>query len=373
MADTFEVDTSAVTGSLDDVNNLLTGGGLADKVGSCGANPGLEAVAEINNAIKEAIAEGKAALAEISSKANEALAELNSLQEELPSLDSVQADFAALVQEINGEFSTAVAEFKEKWGEALSDSELQELLDKVTAFASDPLSILEFDPCADIPNVTLENGQRVDRALTVSVPNVNVPELPAFEPTVVDGTQQPSTASPSGGIFARAMAAGRTVHQPAAKLMNDHYAALRVPILEIRNELREDPLYAQVQAKSRTQNFNVEEARKRNQLTEEEQIFKERLDRLVTNPLANLNERKTKMNDLFKVYQNVITGVTESLRYDRALDAFNLIPGAEEDQDVLLEVKAIYDENVDQLTENANYNNAFASRFAGAFGINTGN
>ena len=337
----------------------------------CGNNEALDAINEVRDGIKDALAEGKAALADIQSKASEALSELNNFKVELPDTTSLQGDIQALIGQVQGDFAGALAEFQEAWGSVLSSEEIQGYIDQVTSIASDPLSLLEFDPCKDIPNIefettTDENGEtvrtRVDKALASLTPNVNPTAIEAFSPQVLDISAQPSTNSPSGEtrstVFSDYI---RLIGTPSRNAITAHYKTILDPLYAIRKELKADPLWPEVQRKTRKQNFNVEEFRRRNKLTTEEQRFYERYITEAEDPIEIARLRKTKVSELMTVYERTATDMVEAQAYTEALATFNRNEGASDDASLIEELKGIIDDNLEAAKAKANYDGRLAA------------
>ena len=126
---------------------------------TCGNSAALDSITGKVDEIKAKLAEGMSALGDLESKANEALGELQAALPELPVAGpSLQGDVSALIAQMQTDAGGAIAAFKEAWGEALGDGELQEYIDLVTNAISDPLSLASFDPCEAIPNKELDSA-----------------------------------------------------------------------------------------------------------------------------------------------------------------------------------------------------------------------
>ena len=169
---------------------------------NCGSSPALDSITGKVDEIKGKLAEGMAALGDLESKANEALAELQAALPELPAAGpSLQADVGALIAQMQTDAGGAIAAFKEAWGEALGDGELQEYIDLVTNAISDPLSLASFDPCEAIPNKELDSatGEVVAKAKEIKIPEAKPAKIASFSEittkiaaiTLPDGTTTP--------------------------------------------------------------------------------------------------------------------------------------------------------------------------------------
>ena len=169
---------------------------------TCGSSPALDSITGKVDEIKAKLAEGMSALGDLESKANEALAELQAALPELPAAGpSLQADVGALIAQMQTDAGGAIAAFKEAWGEALGDGELQEYIDLVTNAISDPLSLASFDPCEAIPNKELDSatGEVVAKAKEMKIPEAKPVKIPSFSEittkipamTFPDGTTSP--------------------------------------------------------------------------------------------------------------------------------------------------------------------------------------
>ena len=124
----------------------------------CGSNAALDGIMGKVDEIKGKLAEGMSALSDLESKANEALAELQAALPEIPTGDSLQADLAGLITQMQTDAAGAIAAFKEKYGEALPEGEIQGYIDQLNAVISDPLSLASFDPCKAFPNKEIDTA-----------------------------------------------------------------------------------------------------------------------------------------------------------------------------------------------------------------------
>jgi hypothetical protein len=210
---------------------------------NCGSSPALDSITGKVDEIKAKLAEGMSALGDLESKANEALAELQAALPEIPSAGpSLQGDVSALLAQMQTDAGGAIAAFKEAWGEAMSDGELQGYIDQVTAAISDPLSLASFDPCEAIPNKELDSatGEVVVKAKEMKIPSEPPAKILDFFTnfgSVVDLTQLPSSVSPAGTSrsssgFAAALSASTkakgkidTAFTPKVRAANEAYSA----------------------------------------------------------------------------------------------------------------------------------------------------
>ena len=170
---------------------------------NCGSSPALDSITSKVDEIKAKLAEGMDALGDLEAKAGEALAELQAALPEIPSAGpSLQGDVSALIAQMQADAGGAIAAFKEAWGEAISDGELQGYIDQVTAAISDPLSLASFDPCEAIPNKELDSatGEIIVKAKEIKIPTEPPAKLLEFGQiaSVVDLTKLPSSVSPAG-------------------------------------------------------------------------------------------------------------------------------------------------------------------------------
>lgn len=147
----------------------------------CGKNEALDSITAKVDEIKGKLAEGMAALGDLESKAQEALGELQAALPELPTATSLQADLSAALAGAQSDFSAALADFKETWGDKLSDSEIQEYFDKINEVISDPTALLDFDPCKEFPNKELDDtGAVVVKPKVIETPTVKPEKTPSF-------------------------------------------------------------------------------------------------------------------------------------------------------------------------------------------------
>ena len=165
---------------------------------TCGNNAALDSITSKIDEIKGKLADGMSALSDLESKANAALGELQAALPQIPSIGpSLQGDVSALIAQMQTDAGGAITAFKEQWGSALSDSELQGYIDQVTAAISDPLSLASFDPCDAIPNKELDSatGEVIAKAKEVKIPDAKPAKLPSFSEIV---TKIPAITLPDG-------------------------------------------------------------------------------------------------------------------------------------------------------------------------------
>jgi len=147
----------------------------------CGKNEALDSITAKVDEIKGKLAEGMAALGDLESKAQEALGELQAALPELPTATSLQADLNAALAGAQSDFSAALADFKETWGDKLSESEIQEYFDKISEVISDPTALLDFDPCKEFPNKELDDtGAVVVKPKVIETPTVKPEKTKSF-------------------------------------------------------------------------------------------------------------------------------------------------------------------------------------------------
>lgn len=142
---------------------------------NCGNNSALDSLTGKADEIKAKLAEGMSALSDLESKAGEITSALNDFAASIPTVNSLQADLNTALTQATTDASAAFATFREKWGDAIPESEIQGYLDTISSIASNPLSLADFDPCKAFPNKELNptTGAVAVKAKAASVPNTN--------------------------------------------------------------------------------------------------------------------------------------------------------------------------------------------------------
>lgn len=189
---------------------------------NCSNNPKLEAL----NAKKKELADqaanlesqGAAAMADLTTKANAAKDSLLDMIPEIPAVPNFQAEIQALAGKVGQALIDAKAAFKKRWGDALPDVDIDDLMNKVSAPVAAVGSVIsgvvgavgdvvsgvagavedKFDLCKDVPNV--DAPEVVDGKVTKVKDKGPAPttatEIPkvveVVEPTVVEKEKQRS-------------------------------------------------------------------------------------------------------------------------------------------------------------------------------------
>jgi hypothetical protein len=294
---------------------------------TCGSSPALDSITGKVDEIKAKLAEGMSALGDLESKAGEALAELQAALPEIPSAGpSLQGDVSALLAQMQTDAGGAIAAFKEAWGEAMSDGELQGYIDQVTAAISDPLSLASFDPCEAIPNKELDSatGEVVAKAKEMKIPTIPPIAIPAFVTTNIDLTQLPSSVSPAGtsrsssGFGAALNARGKVLEK-----INQHFTP-KVKAARLAYEAeKKKPQYKQTGG----QGINGQGAAKRQRLyasgkmTSAQVTWYEKFLDLEID-YHNVQTRRDNIKDQLVIYIEVLTGRVTQENFDKGEKAF---------------------------------------------------
>lgn len=153
---------------------------------NCGNNSALDGLTSKADEIKAKLAEGMSALSDLESKAGEITSALNDFAASIPTVNSLQADLNTALAQATTDASAAFATFREKWGDAIPESEIQGYLDTISSIASNPLSLADFDPCKAFPNKELNptTGAVAVKAKAASVPNTNNTLPEPYTPTI---------------------------------------------------------------------------------------------------------------------------------------------------------------------------------------------
>jgi hypothetical protein len=294
---------------------------------NCGSSPALDSITGKIDEIKAKLADGMSALGDLESKATAALGELQAALPEIPSIGpSLQADVGALIAQMQTDAGGAIAAFKEAWGEALGDGELQGYIDQVTAAISDPLSLASFDPCEAIPNKELDSatGEVVAKAKEMKIPTIPPIAIPAFVTTNIDLTQLPSSVSPAGtsrsssGFGAALNARGKVLEK-----INQHFTP-KVKAARLAYEAeKKKPQYKQTGG----QGINGQGAAKRQRLyasgkmTSAQVTWYEKFLDLEID-YHNVQTRRDNIKDQLVIYIEVLTGRVTQENFDKGEKAF---------------------------------------------------
>lgn len=135
---------------------------------------------ELNNKIAELQSLGAAALADIQAKADAMKDALLSAVPEPPAIPNFKKELEELKGKVGKELAEAKAAFKERWGDALPDVDIDGLMNKITL----PSLNLDFDFCKDVPNI--DAPEVVDGKVTKVIDKGPEPTTPAEVPVVVE-------------------------------------------------------------------------------------------------------------------------------------------------------------------------------------------
>ena len=155
---------------------------------------------ELNNKIAELESLGAAAMADIQAKADAMKDSLLAAIPVPPAIPNFKKELEELRNKVGKELAEAKAAFKERWGDALPDIDIDGLMDKVSAAKSlidnfdENLNDLatglagkvtdKFDFCKDVPNI--DAPEVVDGKVTKVIDKGPEPTTPAEVPVVVE-------------------------------------------------------------------------------------------------------------------------------------------------------------------------------------------
>lgn len=150
----------------------------------------------LNSKVNELQAAGAAAMADLKAKADEMKDSLLAAVPVPPIIPNFKKELEELRGKVGKELAEAKAAFKERWGDALPDIDIDDLMDKVSAPASD-----QFDFCKDVPNIEAPKVSPEGKVEQVKVkaeePTVatDVPEkVEPVVPTVIEKEKQPTVS-----------------------------------------------------------------------------------------------------------------------------------------------------------------------------------
>lgn len=233
---------------------------------NCGNNAALDGIMGKVDEIKGKLAEGMSALSDLESKANEALADLQAALPEIPTGDSLQADLAALITQMQADAGGAIAAFKEKYGEALPEGEIQGYIDQLNAVISDPLSLASFDPCKAFPNKEIDTATNevIVKAKEIEVPNVQPPKIVEYKPA-----EAPTTVKYEAKITDN-MKANTAARQKALDDQEAYFKKIRNAHKELRLEIIRNPGYHPLNDKAKAAGKKRKQMKEEGLLTEAE-------------------------------------------------------------------------------------------------------
>ena len=255
---------------------------------NCGKSEALDSITGKVDEIKAKLAEGMSALGDLEAKAQEALGELNAALPELPDVTSLQADLNAALSAAQSDFAAALNDFNETWGDKLSSSEIDEYFATISEIASNPLALLDFDPCEAFPNKELdEDGNVVVKPKVAKAPEakpvktksfeeittsiaakvnalgIEVPAVESTGATQIDLSSLPSVFSPAGtSLGGSGFSGAMKTRQKVLKTVNDHYMPDIRKLRIAYEELKKNPAFKQTGGEG----FNGQAAVKRHNL-----------------------------------------------------------------------------------------------------------
>lgn len=216
---------------------------------NCGNNTSLDSLNSIRDTIKGKLAEGKSALGDLQSQATSGLSALNGLKVEIPSdLRSLQTDLNSLLSNVQGDFASAVAQFKQNWGDVLPTDEINGYVNQIQNAGTD------FDICSAIPNKELTGGTVKAKAPAAVTPNTNMTKPAEFTPTVTDARV---------GKITSTMTAWTDERIELSKQRDKYFKKIRDGFLAEQKTMRSEPHYDAIKAKVK------ETGKKSSQLVEE--------------------------------------------------------------------------------------------------------
>lgn len=233
---------------------------------NCGSNAALDGIMGKVDEIKGKLAEGMSALSDLESKANEALADLQAALPEIPTGDSLQADLSALITQMQTDAGGAITAFKEKYGEALPEGEIQGYIDQLNAVISDPLSLASFDPCSAFPNKEIDTATNevIVKAKEIEVPNVQPPKIVEYKPA-----EAPTTVKYESKITDN-MKANTAARQKALDDQEAYFKPIRNAHKEKATEIKSRPLYGELNTKAKAAGKKRKQMKEEGLLTEAE-------------------------------------------------------------------------------------------------------
>lgn len=187
----------------------------------CSKNPKLELLekkqAELDSLMSNLASQGAAAMGALKAKLEEVSTALTDMIPEIPEVPNFQKELQALAGKVGEDLAAAKAAFKERWGDALPDVDIDGLMSKVSA-AGDALGDLAggledalsgiasaaaepFDFCKDVPNVDAPEVSpegKVEKVIDKGPEPTTPAEIPAVvepvAPTIVAKEEQPSVS-----------------------------------------------------------------------------------------------------------------------------------------------------------------------------------
>jgi hypothetical protein len=175
----------------------------------------------LNAKVGELSALGAKAMADIAEKADEMKGALLSMMPEIPVIANFKKELDELKGKVGAELAEAKAAFKERWGDALPDVDIDGLMEKVTAAASlvnnfeENLNDLvsgavsniagaasaKFDFCKDVPNIDAPKVSAegkvekvVDKGPEPTTPVAGPKKVEVVVPTVIEKEKEPSVS-----------------------------------------------------------------------------------------------------------------------------------------------------------------------------------
>lgn len=241
---------------------------------TCGNNAALDGIMGKVDEIKGKLAEGMSALSDLESKAQEALADLQAALPEIPTGDSLQADLASLITQVQTDAGGAIAAFQEKYGGALPADEIQGYIDTINGVISDPLSLASFDPCKAFPNkeIKIETDpvtnttvkEVIVKAKEIEVPNVEPPKVVEYKPAEAPTTKKYES------VITDNMKANTAARKKALEDQEAYFKKIRNAHRELRLKIIQTPGYYELNDKAKAAGKKRKQMKEEGLLTEAE-------------------------------------------------------------------------------------------------------
>ncbi|MBI19531.1 MAG: hypothetical protein CMB73_03040 [Euryarchaeota archaeon] len=281
---------------------------------NCGNNTALDDLTGKADEIKAKLAEGMAALGDLESKAGEITSALNDFAAEIPTFNSLQADLNTALSQATTDASAAFATFREKWGDAIPEAEIQEYLDTITSIASDPASLLTFDPCKAFPNKELNPSTGVveQKAKKGTTPNTSV-DFSEFLGTPT-GDASPTSTTYESKITPE-MTAWTQARRDNMDNQSQYFETVYKPYADKFAEMEQDPDFISLDKKIESSGKKSSQLIKEGRLTEGEMKVRDKWNAAV-DEVDIIEARDALMSRQLIAYEFLITGEMPQETYD---------------------------------------------------------
>lgn len=237
----------------------------------CSSNSKLDTLnakkAELESQVASLASTGSAGMAALKAKADEMMSALTDMIPSVPEIPNFQKEIQALAGKAGKELAEAKAAFKERWGDALPDIDIDDLMNKVSAPSLPNLNINvpnipSFDLCKDVPNIDapeIVNGKVtkvVNKGPEPTTPVESAKVVEEVTPTIVETEKQPTVSGLSIKARQELLDGYQAFEREVAKYVKAQgYDALMKEWAKSSNKIKKTRAYKKLKTKIAKQNI----------------------------------------------------------------------------------------------------------------------